>query len=333
MIRVFGHSVERGEKAFFSITVGETAHKGQIQFPVIVVHGAADGKTLWVNGTVHGDELNGSYAGWKLARELDPQKLSGTLIVTPLCNPPAFESRSKVSIMDGMDMDTAFPGDPEGMISQRIAFVLFNEVKEHADALISFHTMATPYIADPYSVRKILAGVPDEVNQIAEGMQRAFGVKTNCVVDLTKPTSELPGVTNGALDITCLKNGIPAFMGEMGQGGKIDDRYVCVAQQGIENVMKYLGMLDGEVHLPEKQVKITARKFLRSDLGGLMRATVRPGDIVPKGESLLDLHYYNDQIDHYYVKQDSYIIGIRENPVVYTGERIAFVGTKWEDWE
>ena len=51
-------------------------------------------------------------------------------------------------------------------------------------------------------------------------MQRAFGVVTNCVVDLRGDTNELPGVTSGALDITCMKDGIPAFMGEMGQGGK-----------------------------------------------------------------------------------------------------------------
>ena len=332
MISVFNHNVNRGEKAFFSLPVGQTSHQGNIQFPVIVVNGAKDGPVLWVNGTVHGDELNGSYAAWRLAREMNPSELSGTLIVTPVCNPPAFESRSKVSIMDGMDMDTAFPGDPEGMISQRIAYILYGEVKKLANAMISFHTMATPYIANPYSVRKILAGVPDSVNQVAEGMQRAFGTVTNCVVDLTKPTSELPGVTSGALDITCLKDGIPAFMGEMGQGGKIDDGYVEFAMRGIQNVMIYLHMLDGTIVRPEHQVKITARKFLRSDLGGLMRATVRPGDVVKKGESLLDLHYYGDQIDHYYVKQDSYIIGIRENPVVYTGERIAFVGTKWEEW-
>ena len=85
------------------------------------------------------------------------------------------------------------------MISQRIAYILYKEIKEHANALISFHTMATPYRANPYSVRKILSGVSDDVNRIAEGMQRAFGVVTNCVVDLTKPTSELPGVTSGAL--------------------------------------------------------------------------------------------------------------------------------------
>lgn len=333
MITVFGNNVEKGQKAYFQIPVGELAHMAEIQIPVIVVSGKNNGPVLWVNGTVHGDELNGSYGAWVLSKELNPEEMSGTLIVTPICNPIAFECRNKVSAVDGMDMDTAFPGDPDGMMTQRIAYIVYNEIKKHASAVINFHTMATPYQADPYSVRKLVPGVPDSINEIAEGMQRSFGVVTNCLVNLAGSTNELPGVTNGALDITCLKDGIPAFMGEMGQGGKVEEPYVDAAVRGIRNVMIYLKMLEGTIEKPERQVMITKRRFLRSNRGGLMRMTVRPGQEVKAGTSLLDIHYYGDQIEGYPVKQDSYIIGVRENPVVSEGDRVAFVGTEWSDWK
>lgn len=64
-----------------------------------------------------------------------------------------------------------------------------------------------------------------------------------------------------------------------------------------------------------------------------MRMTVRPGQEVKAGTSLLDIHYYGEQIEGYPVKQDSYIIGVRENPVVSEGDRVAFVGTEWSDWK
>jgi len=94
-------------------------------------------------------------------------------------------------------------------------------------------------------VRKLIPGVDERVNRTAEGMQKAFGVRTNCLVNLARAAGELPGVTSGALDITCMKDGIPAFMGEMGQGGKIEKPYVNAAKEGILNVMIYLGMLSG----------------------------------------------------------------------------------------
>lgn len=332
MVTVFGHAVQAGERAYFTVPVGELAHKAVIQLPVIALAGEKEGPTLWVNGTVHGDELNGSYAAWELSRELDLSKLTGNLVVTPICNPMAFECRNKISAVDSMDMDTAFPGDESGMLTQRVAAAIYREIKHTATALISFHTMATPYKAEPYSVRKIVPGVSEEVNRISEQMQRAFGVVTNCLVDLRGDTNELPGVTSGALDITCMKDGIPAFMGEMGQGGKIDRRYVDAAKTGIQNVMITLGMLEGAVRKPERQVLITKRRFLRSNEGGFMTMNVSSGDEVKAGTSLLDIHYYGEQIGGYPAPADCYIIGIRENPVVSTGDRVAFVGTEWREW-
>lgn len=332
MIRVFNHEIKEGERAYFTVPAGELAHKAVVQLPVIVVAGKKEGPVLWINGTVHGDELNGSYAAWELSGEIDPEQLSGTLVVTPICNPIAFECRNKISAIDNMDMDTAFPGDPEGMMTQRIAHLIYREIKANAGAVISFHTMATPYRADPYSVRKLIPGVSDEVNQVSEGMQRAFGVVTNCVVDLRGDTNELPGVTNGALDITCMKDGIPAFMGEMGQGGKVETEYVEAAKKGILNVMRYLKMLEGPVEKPGRQVLITKRRFLRSDKGGMIRMNVKSGDEVKAGESLLNLHYYGDKMESYPARTDCYVIGVRENPVVSTGDRVAFVGTEWRTW-
>ena len=332
MIRVFNHEIKEGERAYFTVPAGELAHKAVVQLPVLVVAGKKEGPVLWINGTVHGDELNGSYAAWELSGEIDPEQLSGTLVVTPICNPIAFECRNKISAIDNMDMDTAFPGDPEGMMTQRIAYMIYREIKANAGAVISFHTMATPYRANPYSVRKIIPGVSDSVNEVSEGMQRAFGVVTNCVVDLRGDTNELPGVTSGALDITCMKDGIPAFMGEMGQGGKVETEYVEAAKKGILNVMRYLKMLDGPVEKPGRQVLITKRRFLRSDKGGMIRMNVKSGDEVKAGESLLDLHYYGDEMESYPARSDCYVIGVRENPVVSTGDRVAFVGTEWRTW-
>lgn len=332
MVHVFGHTIQNGEKAFFSVDAGELCHRGREQFPVVVVAGKNEGPTLWLNGTVHGDELNGSYAGWELARELEPLSMSGNLILTPVCNVNAFFDRQKVSHLDWLDMDTAFPGNSEGMLTQRIAAMLYREIRKNASALISFHTMATPYISKPYTVRKLVPGTSDAVNAMAEGMQKAFGASANCLVDLRSAANELPGVTQGALDITCLRDGIPAFMGEIGQGGRIDNYAVQTAKWGIVNVMRFLGILEGGVESMEKQLLITSRKFLYAKRGGITKLLVSPGNIVEKGEPFLEVHYYDSEPEREYAEQDMYLIGVRENPVVNEGDRVAFAGLIWENW-
>ena len=327
---VFENKIERGKKYFFTKSVGQLAHKADIKIPVIVLAGTSDGPTLWVNGTVHGDELNGSFAAWELVRELSVEDIKGTIIVTPICNPIAFEHRDKVSAIDGMDMDTAFPGDPEGMLTQRIAYFIYKEIKRNANALISFHTLATPYQANPYTVSKVVPGVEEHVTNKARELAFAFGVEVNCTVDLSKATGELPGVTSGALDITCMNDGIPAFMAEVGHGGIIEDEYVTVSKTGIKNVLAALQMFAWKIEKPEKQYIIKKRKFLRIDQGGLITMKVKPGDQIKSGTPLLDVHYYGEDRTPFPVKQDSFVICTRLNPVVNTGDRIAFVGTEWE---
>ena len=112
----------------------------------------------------------------------------------------------------------------------------------------------------------------------------------------------------------------------------METEYVEAAKKGILNVMRYLKMLDGPVEKPGRQVLITKRRFLRSDKGGMIRMNVKSGDEVKAGESLLDLHYYGDEMESYPARSDCYVIGVRENPVVSTGDRVAFVGTEWRTW-
>lgn len=330
MIEVFGKICESGKKLFFSVDGPMYANRAIMQIPVIVLSGAQDGPTFWINGTVHGDELNGSYAAWKLVRELDPAQVRGNIVVTPIANPAAFVDQYKISRIDDLDMDTQFPGDANGMAAQRVAKCIYDQIREHASFLINFHTISKLYDAEPYTVSKIVPGVDPAVNETALELALAFGVKNNCVVDLATATGELPGVTNGALDITCMKDGIPAFMGEMGHGGVADPEIMTIARQGLLNIMIHQGMIHGEMQCCKKQYRITKRKFVRSGQGGLIEMTCNPGDIVPSGSVIANFHYYDDNLIPFSVEQDSFIIATRVYPAFNSGDRVAFLGLEWE---
>lgn len=328
---IFDRIVERNRKLFFTKDVGTLAHQAIVKIPVIILAGKEDGPVLWINGTVHGDELNGSFAAWELIRELDQEKIKGTIVITPVCNPIALEHRDKVSAIDFMDMDTVFPGDPEGMFTQRVAYAIYGEIQKSATALINFHTLATPYRALPYTVSKIVPGAEESIIKQSREMAEAFGTEVNCIVDIKNASGELPGVTSGALDITCIRAGIPAFMAEVGHGGVIERTYVDIAKKGILNVLAHLGMIHLDIVKPARQIFITKRKFLRIPCGGLIEMKSEPGNIVKKDELLLVSHYYGETVTPFPAAEDSFVLCTRSNPVVNTGDRIAFVGTEWTE--
>lgn len=331
MLNIFDITVNKGEKKSGKIPVGYLAHGAEVHIPVLILRGEEDGPTFWINGAVHGDELNGPVAAWEIYNELSPSDIKGTLVITPLSNPLAYEDRDKISKIDFLDMDTTFPGDPEGLFTQRLAYTIFTQIEKHADFVLNFHTLHTHYQAVAYTVSKIVPGAKEEIVNKSREMALAFGTKTNCVVDLATATGELPGVTSGALDITCMHKGIPAFMAEVGSGGKIDREFVDVGKVGIRNVMIYLNMLEGTLKRPESQYVITKRKFLRADHGGLITMKVQPGEIASLGQALVETHNFGDQIHTTSLKHDAYLIATRENPVVNTGDRLAFVGLEWHE--
>jgi predicted deacylase len=332
MIEVGSASAEKGTMGKGFLKVGELSVHSEILIPVLIVNGRERGPTLWITAAVHGDEVNGFMASRQVALGLDPEKLKGALICTPLCNPLATQWRQKVNPYDYLDLDQQFPGNAEGQYSQRVAYHLFQEIKGKANYLINFHTAATPFTARPYTVYKLTPGVKPEVNQEVEKLARAFGAYTNCKVDISSAKGELPGGVSGALDVNCVSQGIPAFMAEVGSGGKFEEENIGIAERGIRNVMKQLNMIPGTIEAPEKQIVITRRQFIYCNKGGFLVMDADPGSIVSKGARIAHVIDLFSEVETVEAKEEALIILARVNPIVHTGDRVALIGLEWQEF-
>lgn len=331
-MKIGGYDVRKGEKLRGRIKVLKLANQCEVTIPILILNGAEEGPVFWINGAVHGDELNGSVGAKNVFERLDPKEVRGTLVVTPIANPLAFQNKQKHSFMDHLDMDQMFPGDPTGLPTQRIAYHLFGLIRENADYLLSLHSNGTAFRAKPYIVYKRVPNTPAEVFRKIEEMALTFGLKANCCVDIGSAKGELPGVTAGALDITCIQNGIPAFMLEAGRGGRIQNENVKIAETGILNTMKLLNMVSGDIRKPEeKQIVITKRMFFRSDYAGMSQVFGEPGSFMKKGETIARVFDWVEGEHMIKAPEDMYIICSRCHTVVDEGDRLAFVGTEWRD--
>ena len=322
-----------GQSVSGMVKVGELSNRAVIEMPVIIVNGVEEGPVVWLNGAIHGDELNGPMAIREVMPLLDPQKLKGAVIATPVSNPFALQARQKNTPQDGFDMDMQFPGDPKGTLSQRMAYYLFQQIKKYATHLIDFHALGTPYDAQPYTVFK---KVPNDVNGVSEQgerMARTFGGSVHCCVDLNSNLNELPGNVAGFLDVQCLMHGIPAFMTELGSGGHIQQDMVAYGVRGIWAVLHDLGMWEEEpaplIHPNTKT--LTKRKFIYTDAAGLVVDQAPSGSIVRKGEVICRVIDMLSVVQEVIAEEDTYIIASRTNPPVDTGDRVAFVGIAWRE--
>lgn len=107
--------------------------------PISVIRNG-DGPTAVLSGGNHGDEYEGPVTLMNLARELSPEGISGRVIIIPMLNHPAVAGGTRLSPIDGMNMNRAFPGSPRDSITGQIAHFVATEILPVADLVIDIHS-------------------------------------------------------------------------------------------------------------------------------------------------------------------------------------------------
>ena len=313
------------------LRVGSMASGAEVSLPYVALRGARPGRTLWLHGQVHGDEINGMVAALRFANGLDPARMAGSLVVTPTGNPQALDARRKRNPYDDLDLDQSYPGSASGLISERVAHALFAEVQGVADVLVNLHTMNPLFDAPPYTVYKVHPESHVTEEQVLAAIAPFFPALA-CRMDVGGK-GELPGHIAGALDYQCLAAGICAFMLELGAGSRLQPANVALAEQGFLGLAQRMGIVGGApVGAAERLRAVSRRGWVTADEGGLFVPRFKAGDQVPAGESIGDLLGLDGSVAPVApLVRDGVLIGLRSDPVVHTGERLAFVAWEWED--
>ncbi|MGR4869261.1 M14 family metallopeptidase [Variovorax sp. LARHSF232] len=307
------------------------ASGAEVSLPYVALRGAHPGRTLWLHGQVHGDEINGMVAALRFARGLDPARMAGNLVVTPTGNPQALDARRKRNPYDELDLDQSYPGNGNGLITERVAHALMTEVKGVADVLINLHTMNPLFDAQPYTVYKHHpeSGITEE--QLLAAMA-CFHPHLACRQDVGGK-GELPGNISGALDYQCLAAGTLAFMLELGSGSRLQPANVALAERGFAALAQQMGILPGtQAPSPAGLRTVSRRGWVTAQEGGLFVPRCQAGELVKKGQSMGELLGMDGSATPVPAfERDGILIGLRSDPVVHTGERLAFVAWEWAD--
>jgi hypothetical protein len=272
-----------GEAVSGYLEVAETDGVGA-RIPVSLVRGVQEGPVLALIAGTHGYEYPGITALQRLRQSLDPQALSGTLILVHIANPPSFYGRTiYLSPADGKNLNRVYPGRPDGTLSERIAHAITTEVIAKADFLVDLHAGDGNEALRPYVYMPVTGDA--RLDAATRGMALAFGLD-HIVIDATRIA---PRDATQFVDMTALSRGIPAITTETGQLGLNDERSIALAENGIRNLMRHLGMLEGTAKPNTGVVWLEDYQVITSPATGVFRAAVRDGYAVAEGGLLGEL--------------------------------------------
>lgn len=243
--------------------------------PITLIHGKRTGPVLALVAGTHGYEYPGMSALQSVGQSLDPDTLAGTVILVHIANPPSFRGRTiYYSPVDGKNLNRVYPGNAKGTLSERIAFVITQEIIKRADFLVDLHAGDGNEALMPF-VYMPVTGIT-KLDIAARGMAIAFGLDHIVIDKITLPPPEQSVFT----DQTALTLGIPAITTETGQLGYNDEHSIALAEKGIGNLLRHLGMLEGHQRPPGEIVWLYDYEVLKSPNTGFFRASVGPGEII-----------------------------------------------------
>ena len=285
--------VEPGEIKTFELDAGETA-LGPVQIPCTVISGANKGPRVAVTAACHPMELNGVMTAARLAREIDPQHLSGTVAIVHVQNIFGFMMRrGHISPLDGVNFGTAFSShraaveeggsvSHQGMsVSHQIADCVFENFIKDADYLIDLH--GGELHESLMSNIEILPAGDEETNERTREFAAAFGFDHVWEV----PVGSIPQMpsypASGSAVFESMRLGIPAIYCEVGSEGRLEESLVDFTVQGILNAMRFLSMLPGE-HRKKEPMTLVGGNVLFAGRGGLFIAKCEAGDTLEKDQ-------------------------------------------------
>jgi predicted deacylase len=282
-IGIRGIRAEAGHRAEGFITIGETPG-GPIQFPVVVINGAGEGPTLCLTSGVHATEYAPIDAVMRIVQSLEAATLTGTVIAVPVVNMRMFETRSGfVSPIDGLNLNKVAPGRLDGSISEILAKVLLDEVISCAKVHIDLHAGDLGEMLLPFAGYALTGN--RELDELGEVLARLYSPK---LISLATDGGTVPPFSDG-LAYAATRRGVVSIFAESGGNGTLEEADVRVHMDGVVNVMRYLGMIDGSPSTVGPRVSARDRKVVRATRAGLLRLRVKIGDELVAGQEVAEV--------------------------------------------
>jgi len=326
-MQMAGLAVPAGSAVRHAIEVAELADGSMLTLPLWLINGASDGPRLYLGAAIHGDEVSGIEILAHVCAQVQPARLSGSIVCVLVQNPLAFQVEHRIPLglyvkspLDQMPIDpwSSFPGDPHGNLTERLAHTLFDLITP-CDYAIDVHT---PTRGGRYVPITILPHPSlGEAFRRAEDLAMAFGS------GYIMKTQEGMYVKEGILCVEATRAGVPAFTFEIGEGGRLEADLIPVGGQCIFNALRFLRMLPGALEAPSETVVMSRFIGLRATRGGLLHTTTRLGTRVQQGDILARIYsVYGDERETIRAPLAGMFVRMTTFASVAAGERVATLG-------
>jgi predicted deacylase len=301
--------------------INDTAGWGYSFVPIATIANG-DGPTVLVSGGNHGNEYEGQIAALRLVNELEPEQVRGRIIVVPIISTEASQANTRVW-PSGANFNRSFPGRPEGPPNEQLADYFTRVLFPAADVVIDMHSGGNAMWFVPCSHMHVVDD-PAQRKAMLAGMLAWNSDFHFLYVDVNG---------TGLLPVEAEQQGKIVITTELGGGGRVPAPIHQLSWSGLTNVLRHVGVLEGEVVKRETPGTILDGRdptnYVIADESGLWEGLLEPGAEVKAGDPVGRL-WFPDRIDRapaiLRAPLDGVVAVVRAIPVTEAGDSVFVTG-------
>lgn len=289
---------EKPGKHHYQVAFHQDSSYGYSLVPLTVINGLRDFMPASATipgvaafGGTHGNEWEGQIAVKRLCADLDPNEMSGRVLLIPQLSESACVANLRVSPLDNVNMNRAFPGSPDGTISYRIADFVKTRIFPQVDVVVDIHAGGNE---NAYALCTSFHDIADQKQRVAI---RRFAELFDTPFILV-----YGGIARGNLTEGAEKEGKITIGGEFGYAESASPKGILHAYEGLKNVLRHCGILGGEIVKIDRGRPSAPRLIEASGLeeyvpavrAGIWEPVVQLGADVKQGDLLGCLHDFSD---------------------------------------
>jgi predicted deacylase len=294
---------------------------GWLPVPIISIRNGV-GKTALLMAGVHGDEYEGQIALTRLAQNICLDSIAGQLIILPMANYPAAKSGTRVSPIDGGNLNRIFPGKNDGTITEVIANYIESELFSRADVAIDLHSGGTSLNYLPSTVS--LAGDDPELLSRSQTLMSVFGAPFGLIF-----TGR--GDTGSSYDAGVRKKVIRVGT-ELGGRAWVNAELRQLAEDGVLRILADHDIYRGLKVPPAPTVqflRVEKDCFVYAPASGLFEASVKLGDHVKAGQVAGHIYFPempNQKAQPIHFRADGIVVCERAIAACSVGDCLVHIG-------
>jgi uncharacterized protein len=286
---------------------------------VMVAKGAKPGKRITLISGVHGDEMSPIVTVQNVMRELDPSKMSGTVMAVLDVSRPALEGMARRWPNSGrgidlIDINRDWPGNENGPSApSRHAALLFNKLlRPNSDYAIDFHCSTTGIDVTAFILARM------ELPEV-RAMVELYPIDQ--IFDNPAYPTILP---NAFINV-----GIPAFTPEIGAARILDHAMIASFVEGTMNVLKHHGVIAGSIGRTGRDTNVfvgNSGHTILTTHGGFVEILVKLNEKVRAGQRVaIQRDTFGEVVAEYTSSVTGEISGFRTDATAEPGTPLVFI--------